>query len=167
VPEIALISTGGVEVSLREQSEQGMVVVFAYPRTGQPGVEPPLGWDSIPGARGCTPEACSFRDLTDNFAACETTGFGLSAQDTEYQSEAAARLRLPYDLLSDENLRLAEALRLPVFEVEGMTLLKRITLLLADGRVTGVIYPVFPPDEAAFQALALVQRSAHASQQTE
>jgi peroxiredoxin len=158
VPEIALRSTGGAEVSLREQSEQGMVVVFAYPRTGQPGVEPPLGWDSIPGARGCTPEACSFRDLTDDFAACETTVFGLSTQDTEYQSEAAARLRLPYALLSDENLRLAEALRLPVFEVEGMTLLKRITLLLADGRVTGVIYPVFPPDEAASQALALVQR---------
>ncbi|MDQ3095727.1 MAG: peroxiredoxin [Actinomycetota bacterium] len=156
VPSIVLRSTSGEDVDLREQSVRGRLVVFTYPRTGRPGVEPPSGWDSIPGARGCTPEACSFRDLAGEFAAHDTTIYGVSTQDTEYQREAASRLRLPYALLSDQHLRLSNALRLPTFDVEGMTLLRRATLLLSEGRVKSVLYPVFPPDQAASQALSLV-----------
>ena len=133
----------------------GRVVVYAYPRTGRPGVENPAGWDMIPGARGCTPQSCSFRD---HFAELKAHGvdklFGLSTQDTDYQSEAAARLHLPFPLLSDEGLLFASAIRLPTFEVEGMTLLKRLTLILKVGSVEFVFYPVFPPDRAPDDVLA-------------
>lgn len=156
VPSVVLTSTTGEDVDLREQSERSRLVVFAYPRTGRPGVEPPAGWDSIPGARGCTPEACSFRDLSQEFAAHNTVIYGLSTQDTDYQREAVSRLALPYALLSDEHLRLTSALQLPTFEVDGMTLLRRVTLLLVEGRVQDVDYPVFPPDQAASRALARV-----------
>ncbi|MCV2490681.1 peroxiredoxin [Geodermatophilus sp. YIM 151500] len=154
VPSVRLVATGGGTVDLAEQSRSGPVVVFAYPRTGRPGVEAPQGWDDIPGARGCTPEACSFRDLAADFAAAGAEVFGLSTQDPEYQSEAAERLRLGYSLLSDERLELASALRLPTFEVEGTTLLRRLTIVLREGRVDRVLYPVFPPDRAAADALA-------------
>ena len=133
----------------------GRAVVYAYPRTGQPGVENPDGWDMIPGARGCSPQSCSFRD---HFAALRELGvdylFGLSTQDTAYQSEAAQRFRLPFPLLSDEKLELAGAARLPTFEASGMTLLKRFTLVIDDGRVTHVFYPVFPPDQSASDVVA-------------
>jgi peroxiredoxin len=128
----------------------GIVVVFAYPRTGRPGVENPEGWDMIPGARGCTPQSCAFRDL---FAELKTLGvqrlFGLSTQSTEYQREAAERLHLPFPLLSDEHFRLAESLRLPTFETGGMKLLKRLTLVITDGVIEHIFYPVFPPDRNA------------------
>lgn len=156
VPRVVLRSSSGEDVDLHEQSERRRLVLFAYPRTGQPGVEPPSGWDSIPGARGCTPEACSFRDLAEEFAAYDTTIYGLSVQDTDYQREAASRLQLPYALLSDERLELTNALGLPTFDVDGMTLLRRVTLLLAGGFVESVLYPVFPPDRAASHALSLV-----------
>jgi peroxiredoxin len=156
VPSVLLRSTSGDEVDLHEQSQHRRLVLFAYPRTGQLGVEPPSGWDSIPGARGCTSQACSFRDLAEEFAAYETTIYGLSVQGTEYQREVASRLQLPYALLSDERLELTNALGLPTFEVDGMTLLRRVTLLLAEGFVERVLYPVFPPDRAASHALALV-----------
>jgi peroxiredoxin len=159
VPSLSLVATGGGTVDLAERSRGRTVVVFAYPRTGQPGVDSPPGWDEIPGARGCTPEACSFRDLSADFAAAGAQVFGLSTQDPEYQAEAAERLRLTYSLLSDSGLALASALRLPTFEVEGTTLLKRLTMVLRDGRVDRVLYPVFPPDRAAADALAAVQRA--------
>jgi peroxiredoxin len=155
LPPVALRATDGTSVRLDEL--EGRTVVFAYPRTGRPGEPSPGGddeWDAIPGARGCTPQACSFRDEHARFAAADTRVLGLSTQDTAYQQEATERLHLPYSLLSDERLELATALGLPTFEVDGITLLKRLTLFLRDGAIESVIYPVFPPNRSAEQALA-------------
>jgi peroxiredoxin len=155
LPDVALPSTDSRTVRLAPLP--GRSVVFAYPRTGRPGEESLGGdeaWNAIPGARGCTPEACSFRDELGRFCELGVSVFGLSTQDTAYQREAVDRLHLTYPLLSDERLELANALRLPTFEVEGVTLLKRLTLIVADGRIEQAIYPVFPPDAAAQQALA-------------
>ncbi len=155
LPPVGLTATDGTTVRL--DGLEGRTVVFAYPRTGRPGEESlggDAGWDAIPGARGCTPQACSFRDEHARFAAAGARIFGLSTQDTAYQQEAAERLHLPYLLLSDERLELARALDLPTFAVEGTTLLKRLTLFVKDGRIDDVIYPVFPPDRSADEALA-------------
>lgn len=154
LPTLALRATDGTSVRLDEL--EGRTVVFAYPRTGRPGESSPGGdeeWDAIPGARGCTPQACSFRDQHVRFTAADVQVLGLSTQDTAYQQEVTERLHLPYPLLSDERLELATALGLPTFEVEGITLLKRLTLFLHDGAIESVIYPVFPPDRSAEQAL--------------
>ncbi len=156
VPALALPSTAGGVVDLSQRSRARTLVVFAYPRTGLPDVESPVGWDDIPGARGCTPEACGFRDLAQQFKDLGVEIYGLSTQDTDYQDEAARRLNLPYPLLSDAALELAAALELPTLRVEGMTLLRRLTMVISNGRVDGVLYPVFPPDRAADEALALV-----------
>jgi peroxiredoxin len=125
-------------------------VVYAYPRTGRPGTDNPNGWDMIPGARGCTPQACSFRD---HFAELNDLGvdelYGLSTQPTDYQREAATRLLLPFAILSDDKLRLAKALRLPTFTADGETFLKRLTLVIDNALITHVFYPVFPPDRSA------------------
>jgi peroxiredoxin len=152
-PDIALPATDGREVSLASLS--GRTVIYAYPRTGRPG-EPSLvsDWDQIPGARGCTPETCGFRDHHAELREAGAEVFGLSTQDTDYQRELAGRLQLPFPILSDAGLRLTRAWRLPTFEVAGQTLLKRITLLLRDGRVEHVWYPVFPPDRHAAGVLA-------------
>jgi peroxiredoxin len=148
LPRVPLPATDGTTVALSDLL--GLTVVYAYPRTGQPGVALPEGWDAIPGARGCTPQSCSFRD---HFAELRGLGvdhlFGLSTQDTAYQREAAERLHLPFPILSDEGLSLAKAARLPTFEVAGMTLLKRVTLVIRDGVVEHVFYPVFPPTRSA------------------
>jgi peroxiredoxin len=154
LPPLALAATDGTSVRLDELP--GRSVVFAYPRTVRPGEEPPggeAGWNAIPGARGCTPEACSFRDELTRFSALGVRVFGLSTQDTEYQREAVERLRLPYLLLSDADLRYTRALGLPTFEVEGLTLIRRLTLMVAEGRIEDVVYPVFPPDRGAALAL--------------
>lgn len=152
-PSITLPATDGRAVDL--SALDGRVVVYAYPMTGRPGIALPEGWDMIPGARGCTPQSCAFRD---HFAELSALGvdhlFGLSTQTTEYQREAAERLHLPFALLSDACLELAHALRLPVFEVEGKTLLKRMTLVIADHRIVKTFYPVFPPDRAASDVVA-------------
>ncbi|HEX2135557.1 MAG TPA: peroxiredoxin [Microvirga sp.] len=148
VPSVRLAATDRSSVDLSALS--GRTVVYAYPRTGQPGVALPDGWDMIPGARGCTPQSCSFRDHFHELRALGVDHlFGLSTQDTAYQREAAERLHLPFPLLSDENLELANAMRLPTFETSGMTLLKRLTLVIEDGTVRHVFYPVFPPDRSA------------------
>jgi peroxiredoxin len=155
LPPVALPSTDGDAVRL--DALAGTSVVFAYPRTGRPGEEPPGGedgWNAIPGARGCTPEACSFRDERAAFAERGARVFGLSTQDTAYQREAVERLHLPYPLLSDERLELTRALRLPTFAVDGMTLIRRLTLIVREGVIADVVYPVFPPDEGAALALA-------------
>lgn len=157
VPSIALPATNGEDVNLHDASRGRRLVIFAYPRTGQPGVRSPTGWDSIPGARGCTPEACSFRDLSEQFAALHVDVYGLSTQDSDYQLEAANRLHLPYALLSDAHLRFTAALGLPTFTVDCMTLLRRLTLVITDGRVEHVLYPVFPPDGAAIDVLDVLQ----------
>jgi peroxiredoxin len=153
MPSIPLAATDGTTVDL--SSLPGLVVVYAYPRTGVPGIDNPPGWDMIPGARGCTPQSCAFRE---HFAELQALGvsrlFGLSTQDTAYQREAATRLHLPFAILSDEKLQLTQALRLPTFQTSGMTLLKRLTLAILDGKIIHVFYPVFPPDQNAGEALA-------------
>ena len=153
LPSLALPATDGEAVDL--SARPGRSVVFVYPRTGRPGVENPGGedsWNAIPGARGCTPELCDVRDDHSALRDLGAAVFGLSTQDTAYQREAVERLGLTYPLLSDESLALAEALRLPTFETDGLTLLRRLTLFVRDGVVADVIYPVFPPDEAAARA---------------
>ena len=161
VPPLALLATDGSAVDL--SALPGRIVVYAYPRTGRPGVPNPEGWDLIPGARGCTPQTCSFRD---HFEELRRLGvdqlFALSTQSTDYQREAVARLHLPFTLISDEDLRLASAMRLPTFRTAGMTLLKRFTLVIDDGTVTHVFYPVFPPDESAAEVIAWLREAAQA-----
>lgn len=134
------------------------LVLYAYPRTGRPSEDPLTpDWDQIPGARGCTPESCGFRDHAAELAAVGAAVAGVSTQPTDYQREAVARLRLPFPLLSDANLRLADALRFPTFEVGGHVLLKRLTLIVRDGLVEKVFYPVFPPDSHAKEVLGWIQ----------
>jgi peroxiredoxin len=135
-------------------------VVYVYPRTGKPGQAMLDGWDAIPGARGCTPQSCGFRD---HFADLKRLGvaqlFGLSTNDLEYQREVAERLRLPFSILSDEQLKLTRALKLPAFVISGMTLLKRMAWVVDDGTITHVFYPVFPPDQSAEEVVAWLQAS--------
>src|SRR5262245_24850540 len=148
VPSVVLSATDGNAVDLSKL--RGLAVVYAYPRTGQPGTAMPDGWDLIPGARGCTPQACTFRDHYADLRAFGVAQlYGLSTQSTPYQREAVERLHLPFAMLSDERLALARAMRLPTFQSEGTTLLKRLTLILDEGRVRHVFYPVFPPDRSA------------------
>ena len=148
VPSIALPSTRGTAVDLSVLP--GRTVVYCYPRTGRPNEDPPPGWNAIPGARGCTPQSCGFRDHHAEMLALGIDKvFGLSAQNTAYQQEAAKRLNLPFALLSDETLALARALRLPTFEIAGMTLIKRLTMIIHAGTIEHVFYPVFPPDANA------------------
>lgn len=151
VPSIALPSTRGGTLDL--SALRGRTVVYAYPRTGLPDQDPPAGWDLVPGARGCTPQSCSYRDHHADLAALGAGVVGLSTNPPAYQREAAERLRLPFALASDEGLALTREMRLPTFEIAGMTLLRRFTLILRDGWVEDVIYPVFPPDRSAADTL--------------
>jgi peroxiredoxin len=148
IPSIPLPATDGSTVDL--SALPGLTVLYAYPRTGRPGEPNPDGWDAIPGARGCTPQTCAFRD---HFAELQSLGvahlYGLSTQNTAYQRELAERLHLPFPILSDEHLVLTKALSLPTFSTNGMTLLKRLALILRDGVIEHVFYPVFPPDQNA------------------
>jgi len=147
LPDIVLLSTGGNRVNMGNLP--GKLVLYFYPMTGQPGVPLPQGWDAIPGARGCTPQSCAFRDHFHEIKALGASVFGISTQDSEYQREAAQRLHLPFELLSDDRLLLAKALSLPLFEVEGKQLIRRLTLIAEDGVINKVFYPVFPPDRNA------------------
>jgi peroxiredoxin len=152
VPAVELPATDGREIRL-DHGAAPRTVVYAYPRTGLPGQAPPDGWDLIPGARGCTPEACGFRDHHAELRALGAEVYGLSTQDTAYQRELVDRLHLPFAVLSDHERRLTGALRLPTFEVGGETLLKRLTLVIRDGSIEHVWYPVFPPDTHAADVL--------------
>jgi len=153
IPPVSLRATNDTAVTLSELT--GRTVVFGYPRTGEPGK---IGlvddWDMIPGARGCTPQTCSFRDL---FAELKAAGakhvFGLSTQSNEYQTEMAGRLHLPFPVLSDEQLELSDALRLPTMVVADLTMIKRMAMIIDDGKITHVFYPVFPPDRNAGDVL--------------
>jgi peroxiredoxin len=152
LPALALPATDGRQVNLSALA--GLVVVYAYPMTGRPDQPAPAGWDAIPGAKGCTPQACAFRDHAAELVRLGVAHlFGLSTQETGYQQEAAARLRLPFALLSDAELRLARALSLPTFRADGRALLKRLTLVVRDGVIVHAFYPVFPPDAAAGQVV--------------
>lgn len=147
LPSVPLRSTSGRTVDLAHLP--GTTVVYCYPRTGRPDQGPPPAWDSIPGARGCTPQSCAFRDHHAELRALGAEVFGLSTQTTDYQQEAVERLHLPFELLSDVDLALATALRLPTFTADSMTLIKRLTLIIRAGRIVKVFYPVFPPDKNA------------------
>jgi peroxiredoxin len=158
LPDLALAATDGTQVNLSKLG--GRIVVYVYPRTGVPGQPSVEGWDLIPGARGCTPQSCGFRD---HFAELTALGvsrvYGLSTQDTDYQREAVQRLHLPFAILSDAALTLTRALDLPTFEAGGMTLLKRMAWVIDDGMITKVFYPVFPPDKNADEVIAWIQAS--------
>lgn len=159
LPAIELLSTRGRRVALRELGRP-WAVLYCYPRTGLPDRDPPGGltlWDAIPGARGCTPQACSYRDLHRDLTAHGAEVFGVSTQDTAYQREAAERLQLPFELLSDAGLDLVRALALPTFEVAGFRLIRRLTLLVRGGRIERCFYPVFPPDADAERVLAALR----------
>lgn len=147
LPNIDLVATNGTVVNLSVQSRK--TVIYCYPMTGKPGVPLPDGWDEIPGARGCTPQSCSFRDHHAELSALGADVFGLSTQNTEYQQEMAARLHLPFLVLSDADFKFCEAMRLPTFEVNGMRLLKRVTMIAENNAVVSVHYPVFPSNEDA------------------
>jgi peroxiredoxin len=154
IPPVSLVATNDTTVTLA--ALPGRTVVFAYPRTGEPGkIALVDDWDMIPGARGCTPQTCAFRDL---FAELKAAGakqvFGLSTQSNEYQTEMASRLHLPFSVLSDEKLALTHALDLPTMEVAGLTMIKRMALIVDDARISHVFYPVFPPDRNAGDVLA-------------
>ncbi|GAA5125303.1 peroxiredoxin [Pseudonocardia adelaidensis] len=153
MPGLELRATGGGTVRL-DALGAGRTVIYVYPLTARPGTDPPDGWDAIPGARGCTPEACGFRDhYQDLRAAGADEVYGLSSQDTDYQREAVERLHLPFQMLSDPAHDLARAVGLPTFEAGGRTLYKRLTLVIRDGAVEHAFYPVFPPDEHAERVL--------------
>ena len=147
LPSIILPATDGSLVDLAALS--GTTVVFIYPRTGLPDVDSPPGWDEIAGLRGCTPQACGYRDSYEQFQALGVRVFGLSSQDSDYQREMAERLHLPFPVLSDAELRFAHALKLPTVAIAGMIVIQRLTLVIADGVIRKVFYPVFPPDKNA------------------
>jgi len=156
--DLTLVATDGTAVNLSRL--KGRAIVYVYPRTGRPGQALPTGWDAIPGARGCTPQSCGFRD---HFADLKRLGvnslYGLSTQDSAYQREAVERLHLPFAILSDADLKLSRALKLPTFSVDGMTLLKRMAWVIDDGVISHVFYPVFPPDKSAETVIAWLEAS--------
>lgn len=152
LPKISLLSNTGKRVDLSHLGAQ-RTVLYCYPMTGVPGKPLPEGWDLIPGARGCTPQACSFRDHHQELSQLKVQVFGLSTQTSKYQREMAARLNLPFEVLSDAEFELCDALRLPTFSADGMHLIKRLTLIIRNGRIEHVFYPVFPPDQSANQVV--------------
>jgi peroxiredoxin len=157
LPEIRLPSTRGGSINLAEAT-QDRLVAYVYPRTGMPGKPLPAGWDDIPGARGCTPQSCAYRDSLAEFSSLGATVIGISTQSPAEQAEFAEREHIPFPLLSDSELGLVGALRLPTFEADGMTLYKRLTLVAKARKISKVFYPVFPPDRNAAEVLAWLNR---------
>ncbi|MET0072421.1 MAG: peroxiredoxin [Candidatus Thiodiazotropha sp.] len=153
LPSVQLMATNGLLIDF---SSLESVVIYCYPMTGRPDVQLPDGWEQIPGARGCTPQSCSFRDHYSELQALGTEVYGLSTQTTDYQREAKSRLHLPFELVSDDCLSFIKALNLPTFEVDGMILAKRVTLIARNGIITKVFYPVFPPNKNADQVLEFI-----------
>jgi len=157
LPDLELPSTANRRVNLAKVSAP-RIVIYAYPMTGRPDRQLPQGWDDIPGARGCTPETCGFRDHHKDLAKLHAEVFGVSTQDIPYQQEMVKRLEVPFEVLSDEQMAFARALKLPTFTVDGMTLLKRLTIVGRGGRIEQVFYPVFPPDKHAEEVIAWLTR---------
>jgi peroxiredoxin len=155
LPDIALLATSNQRVNLRRQT--GLIVLYAYPMTGRPGVPLPAGWDAIPGARGCTPESCGFRDLHAEMRRLGEEVYGLSTQTSDDQREARDRLQLPFELLSDEGFAFIDALSLPTFAVGSMRLVRRLTLVCLSGIIGHVFYPIFPPDRHAAEVVAFLK----------
>jgi peroxiredoxin len=157
LPDVTLAATDGAPVNLSKL--KGRTVVYVYPRTGRPGQALPTGWDAIPGARGCTPQSCGFRDHFAELKQLRVDAlYGLSAQDSAYQREVAERLHLPFAILSDAEFQLTRAMQLPTFTVDGMTLIKRMAWVIDDGVIAHVFYPVFPPDRSADEVIAWLKR---------
>jgi peroxiredoxin len=160
LPPLALASTLGGRLDLAGASQDRRLVAYVYPRTGVPGVPLPDGWEDIPGARGCTPQSCAYRDSLAEFEALGASLVGISAQSPAEQREFAEREHIPFPLLSDAGLALAgEPLRLPTFEAGGMTLYRRLTLVAEENRVVKAFYPVFPPDRDAAEVLAWLSQA--------
>jgi len=157
LPDLALPSTSNRLVNLSKVTAP-RTVIYCYPMTGRPDRTLPEGWDDIPGARGCTPETCGFRDHHKDLAKLHADVFGISTQDTAYQQEMVKRLEVPFEVLSDERMAFARALNLPTFTVDGMTLLKRLTIVARRGRIEHVFYPVFPPDAHAEEVIAWLKQ---------
>lgn len=155
LPDVSFSATSNDVINIQQLS--GIIVLYVYPMTGRPDKTLPDGWDEIPGARGCTPQSCSFRDHYSELQTLHAKVFGLSAQDTNYQLEAKQRLHLPFELLSDSELALKALLNLPTFEAAGMELYKRLTLIVRNGFICKVFYPVFPPNENADQVILWLQ----------
>ncbi|MDN5842416.1 MAG: peroxiredoxin [Alcaligenaceae bacterium] len=160
LPKLVLTGTNGRDTDLG--ALKGTWAIYVYPMTGRPGVPLPDGWDEIPGARGCTPQSCSFRDHRKDLDQLDCGIFGLSTQTSDYQREAHDRLHLPFELLSDTSLQMKQTLRLPTFTVEGMELYKRLTLIIRDGSIVKVFYPIFPSDRNVGDVLAWLHADAHA-----
>ena len=156
LPELSLASTHGELITLSTLT--GTTVIYIYPMTGRPDTPLPVGWDQIPGARGCTPQSCSFRNHYSELHSLNAQVYGLSTQATSYQQEAVERLHLPFALLSDESLELVKALSLPTLQIEGKTLIKRITLICENGKIVKVFYPVFPPDKNAKDVISYLKK---------
>jgi peroxiredoxin len=159
VPSLLLPSTLGGAVDLADAA-RGLVVIYVYPRTGKPGEPLPKGWDEIPGARGCTPQSCAFRDHVRDLEMCGAAVLGVSAQSSADQLEFARREHIPYPLLSDGSLELARTLRLPTFEAAGMRLYRRLTFIARELRIVKVFYPVFPPQQNAADVLSWLSDTA-------
>jgi peroxiredoxin len=157
LPDLSLPSTSARQVNLSKIAAPRLVI-YAYPMTGRPDRQLPQGWDDIPGARGCTPETCGFRDHHKDLAKLHAEVFGVSTQSTDYQQEMVKRLEVPFEVLSDEHFAFIRALRLPTFTVDGMTLNKRLTLIARNGRIEQVFYPVFPPDRHADEVIAWLKK---------
>ncbi len=157
IPDLELPSTANRRVNLSKISAP-RIVIYVYPMTGRPGRALPAGWDEIPGARGCTPETCGFRDHHKDLAKLHADVFGISTQSTEYQQEMVKRLEVPFEVLSDEQFAFTRAMKLPTFTVDGMTLMKRLTLVVRSARVEHVFYPVFPPDAHAEEVIAWLKK---------
>jgi peroxiredoxin len=158
MPDISFIATDSQHVSIKQM--QGFVVIYIYPMTGRPDVPLPDGWDEIPGARGCTPQSCGFRDQHTELEELNSQVFGLSSQKTSYQLEVKERLQLPFELLSDTQLALKDLLQLPTFTAAGMELYKRITLVVKDGVIVKTFYPIFPPGSNAEEVLSWLRSHA-------
>lgn len=157
LPSITLASTSDHKIDL--SSENGIVAVYFYPMIGRPNSPPMIGWNEIPGARGCTPQSCSFRDKHSEFLSLGTKVYGASSQSSAEQKEAVQRLHLPFELLSDVHFELASALKLPTFEYNSLRLIKRLTLIIENGVICKVFYPVFPPNENATDVIAWLRRN--------
>jgi len=158
IPPIKLKSTSGKTYNLQELTAK-RTVLFFYPRTGRPDEPAPIGWDEIPGARGCTPQSCGYRDLNDDFNKLGYAVFGVSTQTTDFQKELVSRIHLPFEVLSDAEYLLTDSLRLPTFEFNKMRLIKRMAWICEGGRINKVFYPVFPPDKNAADVLDWIKTS--------
>ncbi|HCH23612.1 MAG TPA: peroxiredoxin [Oceanospirillaceae bacterium] len=159
LPNIVLPATNGGQVNISHIP--GLLVLYIYPMTGRPDTPLPDNWDQIPGARGCTPQSCSFRDHYAELQHHQASVFGLSCQTSDYQREAKTRLHLPFELLSDDLFALQHSLHLPTFSSAGTKLYKRITLIARDGIIEKVFYPVFPPSDNAQQVLAWLHKQGY------